>query len=94
MDLPTLGRILHYRLRQQDVDAINDRRTGASLGNQGNPVAVGEVVPLVVLKVWPNEYGDKPGVNGQALLDGNDTLWVTSAREGVEPGQWTWPARS
>ena len=29
-------------------------------------------MPLVVVKVWPNEYGqDVPGVNGQALLDGN-----------------------
>ncbi|KKK65507.1 hypothetical protein LCGC14_2973460, partial [marine sediment metagenome] len=28
------------------------------------------------------------GVNGQAFLDGNDSLWVTSVQEGYESGQW------
>lgn len=63
----------------------------AHIGNHAN---AGDVVPLVVVKVWPNEYGENvPGVNGQALLDGNDALWVTSAREGTEPGTWMWPPR-
>lgn len=31
------------------------------------------------------------GVNGQAFLDGNDTLWVTSAPHGDQPGSWEWP---
>lgn len=60
----------------------------------GNRAAAGDVVPLVVARVWPNEYGEGvPGVNGQALLDGNDVLWITSAKEGTEPGTWAWPAR-
>lgn len=33
------------------------------------------------------------GVNGQAFLDGNDTLWVCSAPEGDWPGSWSWPPR-
>jgi hypothetical protein len=61
----------------------------------GNPLSAGDVVPLVVVRVWPNEFGDGvPGVNGQALLDGNDVLWVTSAKEGTEPGTWAWPSRT
>lgn len=31
------------------------------------------------------------GVNGQAFLDGNDTLWVTSAPQGDGNGFWDWP---
>lgn len=61
----------------------------------GNPMSVGQVVPLVVVAVWPNEFGNGlDGVNGQAFLDGNDALWVTSAKEGTEPGTWAWPARA
>ncbi len=63
----------------------------AHIGNHANS---GEVVPLLVVKVWPNEYGEGvPGVNGQAFLDGNDALWITSAKEGTEPGTWAWPPR-
>jgi hypothetical protein len=60
----------------------------------GNHASAGDTVPLVIVKVWPNEYGEGiPGVNGQAFLDGNDTLWITSAREGTDAGQWQWPPR-
>lgn len=39
------------------------------------------------------KWQDEPGINGQVFLDGNDTLWVTSADEGTEPGQWSWPVK-
>jgi hypothetical protein len=103
---PSTGETVLYRLSQQDVDAITGRRTTGSaiheriqkgawpLGAQahiGNPVNVGDEVPLTIVRVWPDEYGPGvPGVNGQGLLDGTDTLWVLSAREGSEPGQWRW----
>ncbi|MFA6242689.1 MAG: hypothetical protein WC655_17250, partial [Candidatus Hydrogenedentales bacterium] len=68
--------------------------TGAQ-AHIGNHASAGEVVPLLVVKVWPDEYGAGiPGVNGQAMLDGNDALWITSAKEGTEPGTWAWPTRS
>lgn len=105
----TIGRIVFYRLTQDDVDAIQRRRTNSALiakaleaGNWpegaqahiGNPVNAGEIVPLMVTQVWPNEYGpDFHGINGQCLLDGNDSLWVTSIKEGEEPGTWHWPPR-
>lgn len=106
---PTVGRIVHYKLSQQDAEAIASRRTtGNSIHSRmeagtwpegaqahiGNPHQAGQIVPLLVVVVWPNEYGpDFDGVNGQAILDGNDTLWITSAREGTELGQWSWPER-
>lgn len=107
---PTTGRIVHYRLTEADAAAVNRRRTnGASIAERiedekwplgaqahiGNSAYVGQVVPLLIVQVWPNEYGpDFDGVNGQAFLDGNDALWVTSAREGDGQGQWSWPPRA
>jgi hypothetical protein len=63
----------------------------------GNDVHEGETYPLVIVRVWPHEFGaGVHAVNGQVLLDGNDTYWVTSASESPVPskGQWNWPPRS
>ncbi|TLF34002.1 hypothetical protein FE256_02240 [Microbacterium sp. 5K110] len=95
---PTRGRIVLYTLSEADVHAINRRRSDATASgvggthsgaqvHVGNEARVGDVVPVVVVRVWPD------GINGQALLDGNDTLWLTSRREGTEPGTWAWPPR-
>lgn len=63
----------------------------AHIGNYANR---GDVLPLHVVRVWPDECGPgKTGVNGQVLLDGNDVLWVTSVCEGDGEGQWMWPPR-
>jgi len=101
---PTIGRIVHYRLTGSDAEQVNRRRVvGASsregwpAGAQqhvGNVAMAGDYAPMLIIKVWPNEFGDAPGVNGQVFLDGNDSLWVTSAKEGTLPGQWCWPPRS
>lgn len=100
---PTTGRIVQYKLSANDATAIARRRVakphepGWPLGAQahvGNHPSAGDTVPLIVVHVWPDEYGPgTPGVNGQAFLNGNDQLWVTSAKEGSEPGQWSWPER-
>lgn len=101
---PTIGRIVHYKLTADDAAAINKRREdykkasqpGQDTGFQahfGNYVSAGEIVPVIIVQVWPNEFGDKPGINGQAFLDGNDSLWITSKGEGTENGQWSWPPR-
>lgn len=89
-------------VESKDHDLIFGWPAGAQ-AHIGNPAVAGVVVPLVVVRVWPHEFGqDMPGVNGQAILDGNDTLWVTSAREDLEPlaegqlhrpGMWFWPPR-
>lgn len=101
---PSIGRIVHYSLTTQDKEEIERHRVhGKGHGDAwpkgaqahvGNPVSVGEHVPMIVCVVWPNEHGPNfDGVNGQVFLDGNDSLWVTSAKEGTEPGTWHWPER-
>lgn len=101
---PSIGRIVRYTLSDQDAEAINRRRADAARnisahretadGSQvhiGNTVHEGEVFPLVITRTW----SDQPGgaINGQVLLDGNDTLWVSSRTGGDGAGQYAWPAR-
>jgi hypothetical protein len=88
---PTIGRIVHYRLSDADVDLIAQRRadTDAGGGVIGNSVATGEVYPANVVRT----FGGDHSVNLQVQLDGYDTYWATSRREGTEPGTWCWPPR-
>lgn len=93
---PSIGRIVHYVLADDDVAAIRTERRRSNDTARGTPVHVGEVVALLVTAVWPY-VGDgrpEPCVNGQALLDGNDSLWVTMAAQGSGPGCWDWPPRA
>jgi hypothetical protein len=84
--VPIVGSIVRYRLREDDGARISAARLDDQ-SRKGNVAHGGDIVPLIVVRVWPGGH-----VNGQAILDGNDSLWVTSAGEGTEPGQWAWPA--
>lgn len=102
--LPTIGRIVHYTLSPAVAAAINQRRadaaakldwhrqerTGAQV-HVGNSVNAGDVYPLIITRVWgPNENS---AFNGQLMLDGNDTFWVTSTSIGEGEGKAVWPPR-
>ena len=116
--IPTIGRIVHYRLSADDATQINRRRTtGHSIAERmkvqlsqvecitpllgwptgaqahiGNEVREGDTFPMMITRVW----GDTPtcAVNGQALLDGTDVLWVTSVSVGGGPHTFSWPTRA
>lgn len=93
----TTGKSIADRMKLE-LDRLNHQRDegvqafawpAGAQAHIGNTAAEGDVVPLVVVRV------SSPTVcNGQALLDGNDVLWVTSAHEGTEPGTWAWPPRA
>lgn len=107
-----VGRIVHYALSDENAAAINKRRkdSGANLGaiqtdalgyvaHVGNHAEAGQVFPLIITRVWSEDC-----INGQVLLDGNDSLWLTSASKANEhqltqaagspvPGRWFWPPR-
>jgi hypothetical protein len=84
--LITPGRIVLYRIHEYDLQGRTFK---------GNTPYPGDIVPLIVVRVWKNEFGDQPGINGQLILDSSEgTLWVTSKREGTENGQWFWPNKS
>ena len=98
----TTGKAIAARIQNNGQIATD----GAVIGEQwpigaqahiGNPASAGDVVPLLIVRIWPDEYGPgQPGVNGQAFLDGNDSLWITSAGESIDPkqGKWNWPPRN
>lgn len=85
-----IGKIVVYRLTQEDADKINRRRTtGESIAKRiaienwpigaqahvGTPVREYDEFPMIVVRVGP--FGLT--FNGQVLLDGNDTYWVQNA---------------
>ena len=47
---------------------------------------------MVIIRVW-GTTPESP-VNGQVLLDGNDTFWATSVQAGVGPRKFEWPESS
>ena len=97
--IPTPGRIVEYTLNAQDAEAINRRRADAaqnltkhredadgSVIHVGNSVSAGDTYPLVIVRCWGQT--EQSSVNGQLLLDGNDSYWVTSAGQGDGERQW------
>jgi hypothetical protein len=80
--IPTVGRIVLYKLDESDCNVIKHRRGAA----QGNVPHAGEVYPAVVVRSWGG-----PSVNLQVLLDGPDSYWAVSRKEGAEEAQWAWP---
>lgn len=101
--IPSIGRIVHYKLTASDADAINRRRADAEsalsehranangvLVHSGNRVSEGDIYPLMITRVWADadHLSEGTAVNGQVHLDGNDTLWVTSRTQGDEGGRW------
>jgi hypothetical protein len=100
-----VGDTVLYRLSPNDCHRIGEAAARHGWGNSPSP---GDVVPLIVVRVWPDEYrgtgwvqrgpsGEKivpesaVGVNGQAILDGNDSLWICSApQHSSAVGCWTY----
>lgn len=103
--IPTIGRIVHYRLSADDAAEINRRRQQArdhmadhhnnANGVQvhvGNKVEEGETYPMMITQVWGKD--PTSSVNGQVFLDGNDLFWAASVAVGEGPRSWSWPTRS
>ena len=90
-----IGELVHYVLSNQDVAETDRRRVygaghgpawpagaQAHVGNSGVGVSC---VPALV--VWPHNNADRT-FNGQAFLDGNDVLWITSVPFAAKKDGW------
>jgi hypothetical protein len=93
MQIPAIGRIVHYRLDERDVETITQRRE--THPGSGNPVKVGQLFPMIIVAVWGVTHDSY--VNGTVFLDGDDLLRVTSVRADPDPtgkslGHFTWPS--
>lgn len=97
---PSIGRIVHYRISQREVEDWHIRRIGSGGRYYGDTLRAGQVLPLMIVRVdSPVMTAGLPvTVNGQLFLDGNDCVWlerVPEAREQDPPGSgWFWPART
>jgi hypothetical protein len=107
---PTIGRVVHFKLTNAQVDEIAGRRTTvASVQDRIKggtwPVGIqahigagnseGDVLPMIITRIHLDQFGPGiDGVSGQVFLDGNDSFWVENVAEGKGPGQWAWPARA
>ena len=83
-------RTTHTSIRER-LQAEPPAWPAGAQAHMGNPAEEGQVLPLVVVRVWSEDTGC---LNGPVLLDGNDALWVTSALPGTGNGNWSWPPRT
>lgn len=97
---PYLGQHVLYTLSAYHAEAINKRRADfekrrrtagdaldtGHVGHTGNPAEEGQVCAATVVRVF---HPSTTTVNLQVHLDGNDTLWATSAPHGEGPGHWS-----
>lgn len=91
--IPSMGRIVYYKLSEADADEIYQRRVAK--GFKGNTTAHGQVFAAMVV----NTAGTSPdsSVNLQVFLDGDDSFWAQSrkvARGRDDEGYFTWPVRT
>ena len=81
---PYIGLLALLTVTAAQATQINDQRTASGGQKNGNTVTEGEVFPLLITAVWADGPGGNVSqdakVNGQLLLDGNDTFWVTSTQ--------------
>lgn len=92
--VPSIGRIVHYRLSASDVTEINRQRTSEpGAGRGGNSPAEGHVYPAMIVRVWSETPAEDEHIQLQVFLDGNDAYWATSRHQGDGLGEWFAPPR-
>ena len=90
--VPSVGRIVRFKLDADTASRINKRRmdatkSGIARENSGTQVHVGNaaeaehVYPMLIVCMWGET--EESAVNGQVFLDGNDTYWATSVWQDI-----------
>lgn len=91
-----LGKTVFYKLSASDAENINRRRVDprsvrseewpkGAQAHYGNTCEEGQIYPALVVRLWPNSEL----VQLQVFLDGNDTYWAASRKEGREVAQFS-----
>jgi len=89
---PSIGRIVHYRLSDVDIDGLEP--DGAPLRDRLNGLVAGDYIPAMVVRTWAEPASHAKLVNLRCFPDGAvATLWRTSVEQGDGNGQWTWPPK-
>jgi len=79
MEKVAIGRTVIYKANDEDL---------AYMENPNNIANKQEELPAVIVAVWGDEC-----VNLKVLLDGEGTLWKTSAMKGENKGEWHFPVK-
>lgn len=97
---PSIGRIVHYTLNEQDAAQINQLREACQanarplgtglVGHVGNHAQEGDVYPAMIVRVFDPR---STTANLKVELDGTDVFWATSRQLGDGPSFWAWPGR-
>lgn len=98
--IPAIGRIVHYKLTNTDVQTICDKRSSRLQRNPlfgANNVSAGDVFPAMIVKVWsPGSIHSAAQL--KVFLDGDDCYWATSrtvnTAEDHAQGTYEWPSHS
>lgn len=80
---PTIGRMVHYKLKDGQVRPAVIVRVWGQCGDSCG--SCGDCVNLVVFADGWNDSELLPGAEGSCSVS------VTSVTRGDEPGQWNWP---
>lgn len=93
--IPTIGRVVHYRLSAEDAENIGIQRMMAN-ERDANLARTGDVYPDEITRVLAGPDG--AAVNLKVSLDGPDFFWVTEVTpeqfvETTGLGHWRVPAR-
>lgn len=90
--VPTVGRIVLYKLAEYDVERIEKLREYPNREKYvGSSVSPGMVFPLLITAVLGND--PNCAVNGTVFLDGPDSVWCTGRYVGTTDGTYSWPVR-
>jgi hypothetical protein len=90
MDI-TIGRIVHYRLTEEDAQLIRTLRASANqlalpAEMQEFDVRAGEVYPAIAVKVYGPHQASL-----QVFIDAPFPLWAKGRSEGEGVGEYLWP---
>ncbi|MFF7966773.1 hypothetical protein ACFZC3_15575 [Streptomyces sp. NPDC007903] len=88
---PTVGRIVHYRMSDDDVTRARQELRHKVRMEEHNAPQTGQTYAAVITSV--NGHLDHPDINLRVLLDGPFDFFAPSRAEGAEPGMWSWPER-
>ncbi len=88
--IPTIGKIVHYRMSGKDCDSYRSRPNHRTF-NEPWP---GDLVAMQITDVDPAD--PVKWVNGVLTFNNGDTMWCGSVAqsEGGRRGTWFWPPRS
>ena len=90
--VPTIGRIVHYKVSENDVQHYTFRPMDHPSFNLPYP---GDVFPMVITNVNPDSDGVVRTLSGNVIVNNGTMFWTGSVTEGLGdvPGQWFWPPR-